>query len=107
MNILQFEPPNLEFICKRYEIYKFWVAGTASALLRRALQRRLSARETESGRKEAGERASACKAKKGAGDVGRRRACTCGSAAVAGRTELTSGAHDTEARARTGGTVQC
>jgi hypothetical protein len=24
MNILQFEPPNLEFICKRYEINKFW-----------------------------------------------------------------------------------
>ena len=24
MNILQFEPPKLEFICKRYEIYKFW-----------------------------------------------------------------------------------
>jgi hypothetical protein len=22
MNILQFEPPNLEFICKRYEIHK-------------------------------------------------------------------------------------
>jgi hypothetical protein len=24
MNILQFEPPNLEFMCKRYEIDKFW-----------------------------------------------------------------------------------
>jgi hypothetical protein len=24
MNILQFEPPNSEFICKRYEINKFW-----------------------------------------------------------------------------------
>jgi hypothetical protein len=24
MNILQFEPPNLEFICKIYEINKFW-----------------------------------------------------------------------------------
>jgi hypothetical protein len=24
MNILQFEPPNLKFICKRYEINKFW-----------------------------------------------------------------------------------
>jgi hypothetical protein len=24
MKILQFEPPNLEFICKRYEINKFW-----------------------------------------------------------------------------------
>jgi hypothetical protein len=24
MNILQFEPLNLEFICKRYEINKFW-----------------------------------------------------------------------------------
>jgi hypothetical protein len=24
MNILQFEPHNLEFICKRYEINKFW-----------------------------------------------------------------------------------
>jgi hypothetical protein len=24
MNILQFESPNLEFICKRYEINKFW-----------------------------------------------------------------------------------
>jgi hypothetical protein len=24
MNILQVEPPNLEFICKRYEINKFW-----------------------------------------------------------------------------------
>jgi hypothetical protein len=24
MNILQFEPPNLEFICKSYEIYMFW-----------------------------------------------------------------------------------
>jgi hypothetical protein len=24
MNILQFEPPNLEFICKKYEINKFW-----------------------------------------------------------------------------------
>jgi hypothetical protein len=24
MNILQFEPPNLEFIFKRYEIKKFW-----------------------------------------------------------------------------------
>jgi hypothetical protein len=24
MNILQFEPPNLELICKRYEITKFW-----------------------------------------------------------------------------------
>jgi hypothetical protein len=24
MNILQFEPPNLEFICKRYEINNFW-----------------------------------------------------------------------------------
>jgi hypothetical protein len=24
MNILRFEPSNLEFICKRYEIYKFW-----------------------------------------------------------------------------------
>jgi hypothetical protein len=24
MNILQFKPPNLEFICKRYEINKFW-----------------------------------------------------------------------------------
>jgi hypothetical protein len=24
MNSLQFEPPNLEFICKRYEINKFW-----------------------------------------------------------------------------------
>jgi hypothetical protein len=24
MNILQLEPPNLEFICKRYEINKFW-----------------------------------------------------------------------------------
>jgi hypothetical protein len=24
MNIWQFEPPNLEFICKRYEINKFW-----------------------------------------------------------------------------------
>jgi hypothetical protein len=23
MNILQFEPPNLDFICKRYEINKF------------------------------------------------------------------------------------
>jgi hypothetical protein len=23
MNILQFEPPNLEFICKRFEIKKF------------------------------------------------------------------------------------
>jgi hypothetical protein len=26
MNILQFEPPNLEFICKRYEINKFWIS---------------------------------------------------------------------------------
>jgi hypothetical protein len=24
MNILQFESLNLEFICKRYEINKFW-----------------------------------------------------------------------------------
>jgi hypothetical protein len=24
MNILQFESPNLEFICKGYEINKFW-----------------------------------------------------------------------------------
>jgi hypothetical protein len=24
MSILQFEPPNLEFICKRYEINRFW-----------------------------------------------------------------------------------
>jgi hypothetical protein len=24
INILQFEPSNLEFICKRYEINKFW-----------------------------------------------------------------------------------
>ena len=24
MDILQFEPPNLEFVCKRYEINKFW-----------------------------------------------------------------------------------
>jgi hypothetical protein len=24
MKILQFEPPNLEFICKIYEINKFW-----------------------------------------------------------------------------------
>jgi hypothetical protein len=24
MNILQFEPPNLKFICKRYEINRFW-----------------------------------------------------------------------------------
>jgi hypothetical protein len=24
MKILQLEPPNLEFICKRYEINKFW-----------------------------------------------------------------------------------
>jgi hypothetical protein len=24
MNILQLEPPNLEIICKRYEINKFW-----------------------------------------------------------------------------------
>jgi hypothetical protein len=24
MNILQFEPLNLEFICKTYEINKFW-----------------------------------------------------------------------------------
>jgi hypothetical protein len=24
MNILQFEPLNSEFICKRYEIIKFW-----------------------------------------------------------------------------------
>jgi hypothetical protein len=26
MNILQFEPLNLEFICKRYEINKFWIS---------------------------------------------------------------------------------
>jgi hypothetical protein len=24
MNILQFEPPHLEFICKRYEINNIW-----------------------------------------------------------------------------------
>jgi hypothetical protein len=24
MNILQFEPPNLEFICNKFEINKFW-----------------------------------------------------------------------------------
>jgi hypothetical protein len=28
MNILQFEPPNLEFICKGYDIYKFWNSKT-------------------------------------------------------------------------------
>jgi hypothetical protein len=57
MNILQFEPPNLEFICKRYEINKFWNSKykTRHISVIKLKSRVLSARSKGSTRKNQGQ----------------------------------------------------
>jgi hypothetical protein len=58
MNILQFEPPNLEFICKRYEINKFWTSKykIRSISMIKIKSRGFSAKNRGSARKNQGRR---------------------------------------------------